>query len=82
MATATPPGKTSKLCPICDELAIARYTPFCSKRCADVDLNRWLTGSYAVPGADDAEEDGAQSFSYGLDDDGPPTPLGTRRLDD
>ena len=34
--------------------------PFCGKRCADVDLNRWLSGVYAVPGNNaDADEDGA-----------------------
>jgi endogenous inhibitor of DNA gyrase (YacG/DUF329 family) len=31
--------------------------PFCSKRCADVDLNRWLSGVYAVPATEDEEED-------------------------
>jgi len=36
-------------CPVCGRQAIARYRPFCSRRCADVDLGRWLTGSYAVP---------------------------------
>lgn len=36
-------------CPICAKPAIVRYRPFCSKRCADVDLQRWFTGSYAVP---------------------------------
>jgi endogenous inhibitor of DNA gyrase (YacG/DUF329 family) len=36
-------------CPICSKPAIVRYRPFCSKRCADVDLQRWFTGSYAVP---------------------------------
>jgi uncharacterized protein len=36
-------------CPICRRPAQLRYKPFCSKRCADVDLNRWLTGKYAIP---------------------------------
>ena len=31
--------------------------PFCSPRCRDVDLNRWLKGSYVIPGKDDAEDD-------------------------
>ena len=31
------------------------FAPFCSARCADVDLGRWLTGQYAIP----AEDDGA-----------------------
>ncbi|MFN0115284.1 MAG: DNA gyrase inhibitor YacG [Paracoccaceae bacterium] len=37
-------------CPICKRPADMRYRPFCSRRCADVDLGRWLTGSYVVPG--------------------------------
>ncbi|MDG4650435.1 DNA gyrase inhibitor YacG [Roseibacterium sp. SDUM158017] len=45
-------------CPICSKSAVAQYRPFCSRRCADVDLARWLNGSYAVPSEDpeDAEE--------------------------
>ena len=40
-------------CPVCGKPAVPAYKPFCSKRCADVDLNRWLTGTYAVPGQED-----------------------------
>lgn len=36
-------------CPICDKPAVQAYRPFCSKRCADVDLSRWLHGVYRVP---------------------------------
>lgn len=36
-------------CPICGRDTVARYRPFCSGRCADVDLGRWLTGGYAIP---------------------------------
>ena len=43
-------------CPICGKPANPAYRPFCSKRCADVDLQRWLTGSYAIPAVED--EDG------------------------
>lgn len=39
-------------CPICSKPGVARYRPFCSRRCADVDLGRWLNGSYAVPSDD------------------------------
>lgn len=39
-------------CPICRKPAVADYRPFCSRRCADVDLARWLRGSYVVPGRD------------------------------
>lgn len=40
-------------CPICKTQVEADYAPFCSKRCADVDLHRWLNGSYAIPAAED-----------------------------
>lgn len=36
-------------CPICQRDPDPKYRPFCSRRCADVDLGRWLTGSYAIP---------------------------------
>jgi endogenous inhibitor of DNA gyrase (YacG/DUF329 family) len=43
-------------CPICGKPAVERFRPFCGKRCADVDLNRWLSGVYAVPVKDDDED--------------------------
>ncbi|NOT42552.1 MAG: DNA gyrase inhibitor YacG [Alphaproteobacteria bacterium] len=36
-------------CPICKRETEQRFRPFCSKRCADVDLARWLNGVYAIP---------------------------------
>jgi uncharacterized protein len=42
--------KKDRACPICGKPREARYDPFCSRRCADVDLHRWLKGSYAIPG--------------------------------
>lgn len=36
-------------CPICARAADEKYRPFCSRRCADIDLGKWLTGSYAIP---------------------------------
>ena len=44
-------NKSSRPCPICGKPRSERYDPFCSKRCADVDLHRWLKGSYVIPGA-------------------------------
>jgi uncharacterized protein len=44
-------------CPICGKPATEASRPFCSERCRDVDLNRWLSGSYVVPGRDNADED-------------------------
>lgn len=40
---------SAAVCPICGAPTHARYRPFCSKRCADVDLHRWLGGVYRVP---------------------------------
>ena len=48
----------ARRCPICGKPAVAEFRAFCSRRCADVDLNRWLSGIYAVPGKADEEEDG------------------------
>lgn len=45
-------------CPICTRASDPDYRPFCSKRCADVDLAKWLGGGYAIPSndPDDIEE--------------------------
>ena len=45
-------------CPICEKPTDTAYRPFCSKRCADVDLGRWLNESYALPAED--EDDWAE----------------------
>ncbi len=46
------------LCVICQKRPQAeKYRPFCSKRCADIDLHRWLGGVYAIPGNPEEEED-------------------------
>lgn len=44
-------------CPVCGKESQPGYRPFCSRRCADVDLGRWLTGSYALPGPEAEEEE-------------------------
>lgn len=36
-------------CPICSKATNAEFKPFCSARCREVDLNKWFSGSYAVP---------------------------------
>ncbi len=36
-------------CPVCKGESSVKYTPFCSQRCADVDLSRWLGGGYRIP---------------------------------
>ena len=44
-------------CPICGKPAAQKYRPFCSSRCADIDLGRWLSGSYVIPAEAGEEED-------------------------
>ena len=60
-------------CPICRRTVPegeegVRHRPFCSRRCADIDLGKWLTGSYAIPGAAEESED--------EEDGGTPNPEG------
>ena len=43
-------------CPICESAPEKDYAPFCSKRCADVDLHKWLSESYTVPAVEDDSE--------------------------
>ena len=45
-------------CPICGKSIDPAFTPFCSNRCADLDLHRWLSGVYSIPAKDDEDEDG------------------------
>ena len=52
-----PDAPRSKACPICGKPVGALHQPFCSKRCADVDLHRWFSGVYAAPVTADEEED-------------------------
>ena len=45
----SPPLAPDKPCPICGKPSLDKFRPFCSRRCGDVDLNRWLSGVYTVP---------------------------------
>lgn len=50
---------SKRVCAVCETKPIvAEFKPFCSKRCADIDLSRWLKGGYAIPGrpAEQADE--------------------------
>jgi len=58
---------SARACPICRKPAQASYTPFCSKRCADVDLQRWFSGSYVIPGEPQGE---AEDRARWPDDEG------------
>jgi len=50
----TPPPRP---CPICGKPATPQHRPFCSARCGNIDLGRWLNGSYRIPAEDDPEDE-------------------------
>jgi endogenous inhibitor of DNA gyrase (YacG/DUF329 family) len=61
-------GSPAKPCPICGKPAVFATRPFCSKRCADIDLHRWLGGVYAIPAAASATGDAdADAEAEGVD---------------
>lgn len=60
MADDTPAPAATKPCPICGRAMVEKYRPFCSSRCADIDLHRWLTGAYAIPVTENDDEDGEE----------------------
>ena len=51
------PLKPAKPCPICGKPAVDATRPFCSSRCRDIDLNRWLKGSYVISTPADEQDD-------------------------
>jgi len=59
----SPPPADPARCAVCGKAQEARFKPFCSRRCADVDLSKWLGGRYAIP----AEEE-PEGLVNGLDD--------------
>ena len=58
---ATPATPRVKKCPICGKPASDGARPFCSDRCKDLDLHRWLSGSYAIPGSSDDDDEGGNT---------------------
>ena len=64
----------SKICPVCAKPleyagVAARFAPFCSRRCADLDLGRWLKGGYAIPGAPDEPESASQAPAQDIEEE-------------
>jgi len=49
--------KINTFCPICGKITSEKYHPFCSKRCADIDLYHWLNGNYAIPESECSDDD-------------------------
>ena len=60
MVVPAAPKPRLRPCPICKKLSDEKYHPFCSNRCARIDLGKWLNGSYAVPveESDDRADEG------------------------
>jgi endogenous inhibitor of DNA gyrase (YacG/DUF329 family) len=54
--TAASSGSARGRCPICGRPSEPAYRPFCSRRCADVDLSHWLSGTYVIPDRGEGEE--------------------------
>lgn len=54
------PLRKTRPCPECGRPSVREHYPFCSDRCRNVDLSRWLKGSYAIPVADDESKAGLQ----------------------
>ena len=52
-------------CPICGGETLAEWRPFCSRRCADRDLGRWLTGGYAIPSREPEDVEKAEEEAAG-----------------
>jgi endogenous inhibitor of DNA gyrase (YacG/DUF329 family) len=70
MANKDPSTAGYGRCPICGDKAETAFRPFCSARCRDVDLGRWLGGGYAIPGGrEEADEDGIDADPFGERDD-------------
>jgi uncharacterized protein len=55
-------------CPICGKASAQKFHPFCSNRCAQVDLNRWLGGNYAIPAVEQDDEDERAGLADGGDE--------------
>ena len=56
MGNANPTSADAKPCPTCGAPAVYETRPFCSKRCANIDLGRWFQGAYAIPAVDAADD--------------------------
>ncbi|MGH7013596.1 MAG: DNA gyrase inhibitor YacG [Stellaceae bacterium] len=59
-----PLSKPVRPCPVCGKPAATKYRPFCSERCALVDLGRWFGGGYRAP-TDEKPDDAAPDACAG-----------------
>ena len=51
------PLRPRRACPECGKPSARETYPFCSPRCKAIDLNRWLSGAYVIPGKEEDEQD-------------------------
>ena len=63
------PIRAKRKCPECGKPSSRENYPFCSPRCKSVDLNRWLSGAYVIPGRDDEEDDAKAGNAKARDED-------------
>jgi uncharacterized protein len=57
MSSGMRPVNPAKPCAVCGKPQDERFPPFCSRRCADVDLHRWLSGAYVLPAGEDDDNE-------------------------
>ena len=62
----TKPKPSGGRCPICGKPTAHAVRPFCSSRCADIDLGRWVAGAYVITSECDADEDGDEAIAKEL----------------
>jgi len=77
--------RPARLCPVCKRpiaggATTDRFRPFCSKRCADIDLGRWLKGSYAIPAPETDDESESEAGGSEAEEAAAALPQGSRRL--
>jgi endogenous inhibitor of DNA gyrase (YacG/DUF329 family) len=65
----TNPANSSRPCPICGKPPTLQNRPFCSSRCAQIDLGRWLKGNYRIPTAETPEEGDSEEHRDITNDD-------------
>ena len=64
-----PENKSFGRCLNCGQPRRQRYRPFCSKRCADLDLGRWLKGAYRIESSDGLDDEDLRDAELGEEDD-------------
>jgi len=62
------PLRPRRACPECGKPSARDTYPFCSNRCKSVDLNRWLSGSYVIPGKEDEEQQDSPANDRGIEE--------------